>query len=189
MCFAVAPMFLAPFSELQGRRPVFLVAGVAYVVSQIGSAVTQSFAGMLVTRAIAGVSCSVFSTMVGGVMSDIYIAEERNTAMAIFSGAALTGSGIGPMVSGLIAYHLSWRWIFYVQTITCGIVVGALFCFFPETRGSVLLSRKAKVLNSWYEALENSGIDAMEVIEDEHQPVGMAKESPIVSHQKTIRLR
>ncbi|KAI9658050.1 MAG: hypothetical protein M1821_002710 [Bathelium mastoideum] len=157
LCFAIAPMVLAPFSELQGRRPVFLAAGVVYVVSQLGSGVTASFAGMLVTRALAGISCSVFSTMVGGVISDIFAARERNTPMVVFSGAALCGTGIGPMVSGVLVQHLSWRWIFYVQIISCGIVVAALFLCFPETRGSVLLSRKATVLNSWYERLEAEG--------------------------------
>ncbi|KAI1503728.1 major facilitator superfamily domain-containing protein [Biscogniauxia marginata] len=154
--FALAPMFLASFSELMGRRPLFLVAGVVYVISQIGSGVTASFAGLLVTRALAGISCSVFSTVVGGVISDIYKTKDRNTAMAIFSGAALCGTGIGPLVSGVITEHLSWRWIYYVQTISCGIVVIALFAFFPETRGSVLLSRKAEALNTWCSSIQDS---------------------------------
>ena len=162
VCFAVAPMILAPFSETYGRRPVFLTAGLVYVLSQLGSAVTRSFGGMLVTRALAGISCSVFSTIVGGVLSDIYTVKERNTAMAIFSGAALSGSGIGPAVSGVMAQHLSWRWIFYLQTITCGLVVAALFFFFPETRGGVLLSRKARILNVWNESLEKFGYCSME---------------------------
>lgn len=161
LCFAIAPMFLAPLSELTGRRPLFLAAGVVFVVSQLGSAVTASFAGLLVTRALAGLSCSVFSTVVGGVISDIYVAEDRNTAMAIFTGAALSGTGVGPMVSGIITAHLSWRWIFYLQTITCGLVVVALFLFFPETRGSVLLSRKARVLNMWYEEVERACYDQL----------------------------
>jgi hypothetical protein len=33
LCFALAPMILAPFSELRGRRLVFLVAGVVYCIS------------------------------------------------------------------------------------------------------------------------------------------------------------
>lgn len=173
VCFAVAPMFLASFSELVGRRPLFLAAGVVYVISQLGSGLSTSFAGLLVTRATAGISCSVFSTVVGGVISDIYAADDRNTAMAIFTGAALCGTGIGPMISGIITQHLKWQWIFHVQTITCGIVVVALFIFFPETRGSVLLSRKADALNKWYEFSESTGSDdstPSTVAETETQP-------------------
>ncbi|KAF3763882.1 putative MFS multidrug transporter [Cryphonectria parasitica EP155] len=156
LCFAVAPMVLASLSEITGRRPLFVTAGVVFAVSQLGSAVTQSFAGMLVTRALAGMSCSVFSAVVGGVISDIYVAKDRNTAMAIFTGAALAGTGVGPLVSSVIEQHLSWRWIFYLQTITCSLMVAALCLFFPETRGNVLLSRKASVLNAWYDAVQHS---------------------------------
>ena len=162
LCFAAAPMILAPCSELQGRRPVFVTAGIVFVISQIGSGVTASFAGMLVTRALAGISCSVFSTVVGGVLSDIYPTSERNKPMVIFTGAAMCGTGLGPLVSGILAQHLSWRWIFYVQTITCGVVVMALTCFFKETRGSVILRRKAEALNSWYDAREKLGYIRLE---------------------------
>ena len=162
LCFAAAPMILAPFSELQGRRPVFVTSGIIFVVSQIGSGVTASFAGMLVTRALAGISCSVFSTVVGGVLSDIFTTSERNKPMVIFTGAAMCGTGLGPLVSGILAQHLSWRWIFYVQTITCGLVVMALAAFFKETRGGVILRRKAQTLNAWYDAREKAGYVGLE---------------------------
>lgn len=95
--------------------------------------------------------------MVGGVVSDIYHAEDRNTPMALFSGAALAGTGLGPLCSSFIAQHLSWRWVFYVQTIDGGLLILAVIFFFKETRGSVLLSKKAKVLNTWYQAREDAG--------------------------------
>lgn len=77
--------------------------------------------------------------------------------MALFSGAALFGTGWGPLVCGFIAQNTTWRWIFYVQTITCGSVVALICIIFKETRGSVLLSRKARALNKWYEAREAAG--------------------------------
>jgi multidrug resistance protein len=155
--FAIAPMVLAPFSEINGRYPVFAGAGILFVICQICCAVTRSYAGMLVARFWAGVGSSVFSTMVGGVVSDLYHAEGRNTPMALFSGFALFGTGLGPLASGFIAQNTSWRWIFWVQAITCGTMVTAVIIFFKETRGSILLSRKAKCLNKWYEAREQAG--------------------------------
>jgi hypothetical protein len=41
--------------------------------------------------------------------------------------------------------------------MTCGLVVAAVIIFFRETRGSILLSRKARTLNKWYEERENVG--------------------------------
>lgn len=53
--FAVAPMVLAPFSELNGRKPVFIATGVLFVICQLCCAVTRSYPGMLLARFFAGV--------------------------------------------------------------------------------------------------------------------------------------
>ncbi|KAG0645664.1 Major facilitator superfamily multidrug transporter mdrA [Hyphodiscus hymeniophilus] len=161
--FAIAPMVLAPFSEINGRYPVFAVSGVLFFVCQICCAVTRSFPGMLVARFFVGCGSSVFSTMVGGVISDLYHAEDRNTPMAVYSGFVLVGTGLGPLVSGFISQNTTWRWVFWVQVITCGLVVGTVIVFFREPRGSVLLSRKAQCLNNWYEQREQLGYFGFEM--------------------------
>ena len=90
--------------------------------------------------------------------------------MALFSGAALFGTGLGPLVSGFIAQKLSWRWVFYVQVISCGLCILAVAIFFKETRGSVLLSKRAKLINDWYEARERVGLVGFDmVLEKNHE--------------------
>jgi len=164
--FAFAPMVLAPFSEINGRRPVFLASGVLFAVCQLCSGLTQSYGGMLTARFFLGIGGSTFSTMVGGVVSDIYHTQDRNTPMALFSGSALFGTSLGPLVCGFIAQNTTWRWIFYVQAISCGTMVALICVVFKETRGSVLLSRKARCLNKWYEAREAAGYYGFEVPND-----------------------
>lgn len=100
---------------------------------------------------------ATFSTMVGGVISDFYHADERNTPMVLFSAAALFGTGLAPLLSSIIVYHTTWRWIYYSHAIVSGAFVILILLFFKETRGSVLLSRKARVLNKYYEKLEETG--------------------------------
>ncbi|KAF7618141.1 synaptic vesicle transporter [Aspergillus flavus] len=155
--FAIAPMVLAPFSEINGRRPIFVSSGLVFTVCLIGSGATESFAGMLVARFFLGVGGSTFSTMVGGVISDIYHAEHRNVPMSCFSGAVLFGTGLGPLIPGFIDYRANWRWIHYSQAIASAVLMLVLFVFLNETRGSVLLSRKAKALNKYYDTLESAG--------------------------------
>jgi len=108
--FAIAPMILAPLSEINGRRPLFLVTGGLFFVFVLVTAVTPTFAGMLVARFLQGCVSSTFSSTVGGVVADIYMPKERNTPMTLFTGSALFGTGLGPLVSGFIAAHTSWRW-------------------------------------------------------------------------------
>lgn len=155
--FAVAPMVLAPFSEINGRRPVFIWTGILFVVCQLCCALTRSYPGMLVARFFLGVGGSTFSTMVGGVVADIYEAEDRNYPMALFACGAFLGTGLGPLCSGFIAQNLSWRWVFYVQVISCGFMILLVIIFFNETRASILLSRRAHALNQWYMQREEAG--------------------------------
>lgn len=155
--FGIAPMILSPFSEINGRYPVFVGSGIMFVICSICCAITQSYAGMLLARLGVGVGSSVTSSMVGGVVSDLYHAKARNTPMALFAGFALIGTGLGPFVGGFIAQNTSWRWLFWVQTIICGIIMAAVALFFKETRGSIILSHKAACLNKWYEAREEAG--------------------------------
>ncbi len=108
--FAFAPMVLAPFSELNGQRPVFVLSGILFAVCQLCCGVTRSYAGMLVARFFVGVGAATFGAVVGGVLADTFVAEERNTAMAVFSGSVLVGTGTGPMVSGIIAEVCTSQW-------------------------------------------------------------------------------
>ncbi|KAK0665964.1 major facilitator superfamily domain-containing protein [Cercophora samala] len=163
--FGLAPMMLAPLSEMNGRYPVFVCAGVVYVLFQGICGVVTSLPALLVARLLVGVGASVFSTMVGGVIADMYSNEERNTPMALFSGSVLAGTGFGPMVCAVMAerwgdlerYPNMWKWTWWHQVMMGGVLMVAFVAFFKESRGSVLLSRKAKALNKWYEELEKEG--------------------------------
>ncbi|KAI1029313.1 hypothetical protein LB504_010867 [Fusarium proliferatum] len=161
--FAIAPMALAPISEIWGRRPVFILAGFVFVISQAVCSVMPDLAGMLIARFFVGVGGSVFSSVVGGVIADLWEKEERNTPMALFSGFVLFGTGLGPLVSAAFVNDLeddtmAWKWSFWHQVILDGLLLVAILILFKETRGSVLLSRKAKKLNQWYQQLEDAGV-------------------------------
>ncbi|KAK5951122.1 hypothetical protein OHC33_007875 [Knufia fluminis] len=183
--FGIAPMVLAPFSEINGRRPVFVATGILFVAMQLACALTNSYAGMLVSRFVAGIGGSTFSTMVGGILADIWVSSERNTPMVLFTGATLFGTGLGPLVSGFVAQRLLWRWVFYIQVMTSGTLVTLVTIFFKETRGPILLSRKAKALNNWYAKLESLGAIGMEI----PTPSSPSSEKPQSHSTKTRRIR
>jgi multidrug resistance protein len=186
--FGLAPMVLAPFSEINGRYPVFVVSGIIFFIFQAVCGVVTNLVGMLFARFFVGVGGSVFSTMVGGVIADLYVKEERNTPMALYSGFVLAGTGAGPLIGSAISQRLgdkggsgaraAWRWVFWHQAIAAVVLMVALTLFFKETRASVLLSRKAKALNKYYEQLEQAGYYGVWI--EEEQP---ALPRPLASDQ------
>lgn len=146
--FGFAPMILAPASEAYGRYWVFVGSGVIFFLGTLGCAVTDSYAGMLVARLVTGAGASVFATLTGGVVSDIFNKETRNTPMALYSLWIMIGTGLGPMISGIAVDSLGWRWIFYIQLMTIGVTVLLILLIFKETRSNVILARMCIALNN-----------------------------------------
>lgn len=159
MGFALAPMVLAPYSEVTGRYPVFVVAGVFFIVFQAVCGLAPNLGVQLIGQFLKGAGASVFSTMVGGVIADLYDKEQRNTPMAFFSGSVLVGTGLGPLVASLMVEHLGseWKWVVWHQVILDFAVIVTVVTLFRESRGPVLLSKRAKVLNKFYDELEAKG--------------------------------
>ncbi|RBA18165.1 hypothetical protein FPRO05_11181 [Fusarium proliferatum] len=146
--FAFTPMILAPISETHGRYWTFVGSGIVFFLGTLGCAVTESYAGMMVSRLITGNGAAVFATLTGGVVSDLYRKEDRNTPMALYSMTIMVGASLGPLISGTAVDLLGWRWIFFIQAIAIGITTTTLFFLFEETRSNVLLRRKCFVLNA-----------------------------------------
>ncbi|KAF5586334.1 fluconazole resistance (FLU1) [Fusarium pseudocircinatum] len=146
--FAFTPMILAPICETHGRYWTFVGSGVVFFLGTLGCAVTESYAGMIVSRLTTGNGAAVFATLTCGVVSDLYRKEDRNTPMALYSMTIMVGASLGPLISGSVVDLLGWRWIFFIQVIAIGITTTTLFLLFEETRSNVLLRRKCFVSNT-----------------------------------------
>lgn len=145
MC-ALAPLFLAPFCELVGRRTIYVGAYGAFVIMFIGLALGKNIATILVCRALLGLFGCVGTILVGGTFSDIYDPDERAVPMACFSWVAILGTVAAPIYAGFIDETIGWRWIEGIQGLSnVPLFLIILFCL-KETRGGVTLKARAKQL-------------------------------------------
>lgn len=146
--FALPPLVLAPLSEVFGRNPMYIVCHLCYTVLFVGLGFANNAATVIILRFLQGAFGSTGSTMVGGTISDIWNSKERGQPMALFATAAIFGTGIGPVWAGWVEQNtrLQWRWIQYIQAIYTGFILLLLLIFLRETRGSILLTRRAAKL-------------------------------------------
>lgn len=146
--FAIAPMALAPLSEVYGRSPVYLATYGLFVLSFIPQALSPNITCLLVSRFISGAMGSTGSTMVGGTLVDMYHADTRGGPMSFFSSVTLYGTALGSITAAYVVenQHMRWRWMFWLQLILNGLHFLILHFVLKETRGSVLLARRAAKL-------------------------------------------
>lgn len=144
--YAVGPLFWGPMSELQGRVIILQVSNLWFFCFNLGCALANTQAQMIVLRFLSGIGGSAPMAVGGGVLADLFTPEQRGRAMSMYSLAPLIGPALGPVCGGWISEKTTWRWVFYSTTIVCGLVQLIAWLFLRETYAPIILSRKKKAL-------------------------------------------
>ncbi|PWN46583.1 MFS general substrate transporter [Violaceomyces palustris] len=144
--FSIVPLFLGPMSEFVGRNPVYLGCYALFTVWFIPLALAKNIQTVLVARFLSGAFGAAGTTIIPGTLADIWKTKDRGVPVALFSLVAVAGTVGAPLYCGYILQEKGWRWIEWVQLIVNGAVLVLELLLLRETRGSVLLAKKAKKL-------------------------------------------
>lgn len=145
---AIFIILFLPLMEDLGVRWGFMITYAFFIIMIIPQAVAQNYATLIVTRFFSGGCASLLANTIASVIPDVWeTEEERSIPVGLYILLYLMGSTLGPPVFGGVTQFLdTWRWIFYIQII----IYVALFPIFiytvEETRGTVILRRRAKKL-------------------------------------------
>ncbi|KNG83886.1 MFS multidrug transporter [Aspergillus nomiae NRRL 13137] len=140
------PLVLSPLSEICGRRITLNAATTIFVLFQIGCALAPNLSALIVFRFLTGFGGSGCLTIGGGVVADLFEAEQRGLALSVFSFGPLFAPVIGPICGGFIAQRAGWRWSFWVLVIVGGTLTGIVMVTNRETNPTVLIRRKTVAL-------------------------------------------
>ena len=93
--------------------PYFIAA-----IFSFGTATAKDLQTIMITRFFAGFFGSAPVTNTGGVLGDIWTAEQRGAAIVGYAMAVVGGPILGPIVGGAVVQsYLGWRWTEYVCRI------------------------------------------------------------------------
>lgn len=145
--FALGPLLWAPFSELYGRQIVFAGTYAAFTAFNAAAAGAPNIYGLLILRFFAAAFGSSPLTNAGGVIADLFNANDRGLAMSIFSAAPFMGPVLGPIIGGFLGMTEGWRWVHGLMAIWSGAMLVIACCLVPETYPPVLLRRRAERLS------------------------------------------
>ena len=133
-------------SDIFGRRPLFLIAIVIFILGSIAASFSSSMVELAAFRAIQGLGAGGLMSMPLAIMGDILAPRERAKYQGYFLAVFGVSSVIGPLVGGLFAganeilFIAGWRWVFLIN-VPIGLVALAIvlrFLHIPRhPRGAV----------------------------------------------------
>jgi EmrB/QacA subfamily drug resistance transporter len=123
-------------ADLFGRRRVFMVGLVVFVVGSALCGFAQSELWLIVARALQGVGAAIISPgALSILMTTFSEGSERNKALGIWGAIAGVGGAVGVLAGGILVEYVSWRWIFLLN-IPIGVLVLFLVPkYVDESRG------------------------------------------------------
>ncbi len=158
-----------------GRKKLFIVCAAGFTLASMLCGIAQTIEQMVGFRLLQGVFGAALVPLSQAVMLDIYPAERRGSAMAIWGMGVMLGPIMGPTLGGWLTDNYSWRWVFFVNLPFGILTVLGLGAFLRET------PTRADVPFSWFGFLTLSlGIGALQMMLDRGQEQSWFESNEII---------
>lgn len=133
MGLGVGSVVMSPTAILYGKRPVYLVTSVLFILSSVWCALSPNYTSLLIARIVQGIAVSPVECLPSATVAEIFFLHERAYRLGIYTLLLLGGKNLVPLVSAAIIQSMGWRWVFWMVAIIVGFCAIMLFLFVPET--------------------------------------------------------
>lgn len=119
-------------SDLFGRKPIFLIGVVLFLIGSAASGAAQTMNQLIAFRAFQGLGAAALMPIAIAVIGDLFTPRERGKWQGVTGAVFGLSSILGPTAGGYITDHATWRWVFYVN-LPIGIVALLVLIFLMPT--------------------------------------------------------
>lgn len=154
LALGIFPMWWSNFAENHGRRNVYVTSFFIFLVFTLGSCFVRSIEALIVLRFLSGIGASAIQACGAATVADLFIQEERGTALGLFYLGPLLGPFISPVLGGATSEAWGWRASLWVMVIICLFNLLLIVFLLPETSQHVNSNEtKKNWLSSSYDCL------------------------------------
>ncbi|MEU1545366.1 MDR family MFS transporter [Nocardia sp. NPDC005745] len=129
---AVTVPIYGKLADTVGRKPVILFGIAMFALGSLLCGVATSMLGLIVFRAVQGIGAGAIQPMTMTIAGDLYTLSERAKVQGYLASVWAMSSVAGPLLGGLFAEYVSWRWIFLINLPLCALAGWMLVRNFAE---------------------------------------------------------
>jgi len=101
--------------DMLGYKRIYLAGLAAFTATSVLCGLSPSIGMLIFFRALQGVGAGMIMAVSFAIITSTFPPEERGKALGINAIAIAAGLAIGPTLGGVIAQHLSWRFVFFIN--------------------------------------------------------------------------
>lgn len=148
----------AAFSDRFGRRPAYIASLVINAAANLGLALQNNYASLMVLRCLQSIGSSGTFPLAQAMLDDLTTSDQRGKFLAYLSIGSIMGPALGPVgrnsvhchfvrrliwvlhqvIGGLLSQYLGWRAIFWFLLIFGGVLLIIVLIFLRETNRSIV---------------------------------------------------
>ena len=115
LTFAVVMLTGGKLADLLGRRLIFVVGLAIFTAASLACGMAPSAEWLIGARIVQGVGAALMNPATLSIITATFPPRQRGMAIGIWAGVSALALAIGPLVGGVIAEHLHWGWIFFIN--------------------------------------------------------------------------
>ena len=134
LTFAAFMLTGGKLADLLGRRLMFVAGLAIFTAASLACGLADGPEMLIGARVVQGVGAALMNPATLSIITATFPARQRGTAIGIWAGVSALALAIGPLVGGLLAEHVSWSWIFFVNVPVGVIAIVAAYLFIDESK-------------------------------------------------------
>jgi EmrB/QacA subfamily drug resistance transporter len=120
-------------SDIYGRRRLLLIAISVFVAGSVLCALAQNIGQLVAFRAVQGIGAAGLLPLSQAAIADLFSPRERGRYQGYISAVWSAAAIAGPLLGGVFADQLSWRWIFWINLPLGALALIAVIRTLPAT--------------------------------------------------------
>jgi EmrB/QacA subfamily drug resistance transporter len=133
----VATVLVGKFGDLFGRKVVFQLSAVVFVVGSAFAGLAGNMVMLISARAVQGLGGGGLMVTAMALIADVIPLRDRGRYQGAMGAVFGVTTVFGPTLGGLFTDHLSWRWCFYVNVPVAAVMLVMAARTIPAVRAAV----------------------------------------------------